>query len=82
MTSRSTAFHAMLALSCAAFIYLENKGSYFGKLTNSVDPCLQNPLNSAPCYAATSTDAMLTAVIVGLSALVVLLFQLSVASKA
>jgi hypothetical protein len=82
MRSPSTAFSAILALACALFLYFENQGGYFGRLTNRFDPCLANPSVLTPCYAATSTDAMLTVALIGVTALVVLLFGLSTASRA
>lgn len=81
MRSLSIAFSAALALACALFLYFENKGSYFGKLTNRFDPCLPNPFGSAPCYAATSTDAMLTALLIGVAALAVLVFELGTTNR-
>ncbi|WP_413991937.1 hypothetical protein ACMDCR_07535 [Labrys okinawensis] len=81
MRSLSIAFSAVLAFACAAFLYFENRGGYFGKLTNRFDPCLPNAHGGVPCYAATSTDAMLTALLIGAVALAVLVFELSVTDK-
>lgn len=82
MRSPSTALSAMLTLACALFLYFEEQGGYFGRLTNRIDPCLASPAGLEPCYAATSTDAMLTAGLIGAAALVVLLFGLSATSRA
>ena len=81
MRSLSITFSAALALACAAFLYFENRNDFFGKLTNRLDPCLPNAHGAALRYAATSTDAMLTALLIGAVALAVLVFELGTTDR-
>ena len=52
----------LIIVSVLVFYLAENK-NFFGKIINSIKPCVQNPESSFPCYGSYDVAVMIIAVV-------------------
>ena len=74
--SQKTILFFAAALVAGVFIWLDNKGTFFGGFINQLFPCAQNPDNSFPCYGVYDLGAISIALIVGVLSLSAALYYL------
>jgi hypothetical protein len=64
----------VISIGILIFELTNTDGIYFGSLINRIHPCVQDPLNSAPCYIGYDVIFMIA---LGIIALVTFLLILS-----
>lgn len=51
---------------CAIVFYLANTAQFLGKFINQLSPCVQDPMNSFPCYGVYDIGIAIGAMVIGL----------------
>ncbi len=65
-----------------AVVFTENDGGYFGKIINQFNPCIHDPVQSAPCYITVNISVMLIASLLAVVLAVLLTLRLLKTSQA
>jgi hypothetical protein len=61
---------------CSVVFQMENMGLFFGAFINRFSPCIQDPMNSFPCYGIYDIGMMAVVLMVGLILSGIVIFRL------
>jgi hypothetical protein len=77
MKSFKKLYAPLLGIIVCIFVFLKaNTGRFFGVLINRFFPCVQNPMNSFPCFGIYDIGMMIAALILGIILIGVIIFRL------